>query len=277
MEWHRMLKLSACGVVVWLSAFAAAQTPAPEPAKQPEPTPAETKPAEPTPVEAKPIEPKPAETKPADAVPPTKEPTLDELLGLTPTPKPETPTGVVPSGAPADAKTSETPDRVDLTRKLNDEAEQDDFSRAVTLMGDAAKRLEEGKDPGLQTQRVQEDVLKALDKMISDAQKNQQKQKSKQKQQQQQQQQNPSSSASQKQQKAQAGTQPGQEPGEPKIPREDGPGRTRAGNTAAWGDLPARVRDALVEGLNDRFSARYRQKTEEYYRRLAEEKAGGNR
>lgn len=252
---------SACIVGV-----AFAQTPPVEPAKPDEP---------------KPVEPTPGEAKPADATPketarPAKEPTLDELLGLTPgAPKPETPTGV-PTTSDVPAKVPESPDRVDLTRKLNDEGEEDDFSRAVMLMGDAAKRLDEGKDAGLQTQRVQEDVLKALDKMISDAQKNQQKQKSKQKQQQPQP--SPSPSQSQKQQKGQQqGAKPSPESGVPQVPREDGPGRTRAGNTAAWGDLPARVREALVEGLNDRFSARYRQKTEEYYRRLAEDKSGGNR
>jgi len=249
----------ASAVTAWIVGVAIAQTPPVEPGKPDEP---------------KPVEPTPAEAKPANAAPPSKEPTLDELLGLTPAaPKPETPTGV-PATNDANAKAPDSPDRVDLTRKLNDEGEEDDFSRAVTLMGDAAKRLDEGKDPGLQTQRVQEDVLKALDKMISDAQKNQQKQKSKQKQQQPQ----PSPSQSQKQQKGQQqGARPSPEGGTPQVPREDGPGRTRAGNTAAWGDLPARVREALVEGLNDRFSARYRQKTEEYYRRLAEDKSGGNR
>lgn len=256
---HRKSGWMVAGASAWMVAAALGQTPPAEPAK----------PAEPKPEDAK-----PAEVRPTDAVPPAKEPTLDELLGLTPAaPKPETPTGL-PSASDSTAKTPESPDRADLTRKLNDEGEEDDFSRAVTLMGDAAKRLEEGKDPGLQTQRVQEDVLKALDKMISDAQKNQQKQKSKQKQQQP----SPSPSQSQKQSKSQPqGAKPSPESGMPQVPREDGPGRTRAGNTAAWGDLPARVREALVEGLNDRFSARYRQKTEEYYRRLAEDKSGGNR
>ncbi len=261
MLWHHTSGWIATAVTAWIVGVVFAQTPPVEPAKPDEP---------------KPVEPTPAEAKPADSTPPTKEPTLDELLGLTPAaPKPETPTGV-PATSDVPAKAPEPPDRVDLARKLNDEGEEDDFSRAVTLMGDAAKRLDEGKDAGLQTQRVQEDVLKALDKMISDAQKNQQKQKSKQKQQQPQP--SPSPSQSQKQQKGQQqGAKPSPESGVPQVPREDGPGKTRAGNTAAWGDLPARMREALVEGLNDRFSARYRQKTEEYYRRLAEDKSGGNR
>jgi hypothetical protein len=44
--------------------------------------------------------------------------------------------------------------------------------------------------------------------------------------------------------------------------------------------LPDRVREALVQGLNDRFSSRYQRETERYYRRLAEDGAddgdGGN-
>lgn len=208
---------------------------------------------------------------------PAKEPTLDELLGLT-TPAPAAaPTETPPGDAvPVDAsKPAPTPAQADLNRKLSGEAEEDEFTRAVSLMGDAAKRLKEAQDAGLATQRMQEDVLKTLDKLISDAQKNQSKSKSKQQKQQQQQSQSQPTPSSQK------SSQPAQKPatspeaGEPQIPREDGPGRTRAGNAASWGDLPARVRDALVEGINDRFSARYRQKTEEYYKRLAEDKKGG--
>jgi hypothetical protein len=209
---------------------------------------------------------------------PTKEPTLDELLGIV-TPAPKEPAPVPPATdavTPAGASVPDVvPGRTDLDRKLSDEAEGDDFSKAVLLMGDAARRLKDSKDPGLATQRLQEDALKSLDKLISDAQKSQQ-QKSKQKQQQQQQQQqqqSPSSASQKKPGPPQPMPQPGPgEGGEPQRPREDGPGRTRAGNTASWGDLPARVREALVEGLNDRFSARYRQKTEEYYKRLAEDK-----
>ncbi len=40
---------------------------------------------------------------------------------------------------------------------------------------------------------------------------------------------------------------------------------------AAWGALPERVRDALVQGSSDQFSSLYRTMTEAYYRRLAEE------
>lgn len=251
MAWTRVVILASvlCGV-------AAAQTP--PPATPPSPTPI--------------VGPAKEASKP-----PPKEPTLDELLGLTP-PAPSTPPTDVPpgEGAPADvAKPAPSPAQADLDRKLSGEEEQDEFTRAVSLMGDAAKRLKDSQDPGLVTQRMQEDVLKALDKMISDAQKNQSKSKSKSKQQQQQQSHSQPSPSSQKSSQPAQKSSPSPEAGAPQIPREDGPGRTRAGNAASWGDLPARVRDALVEGINDRFSSRYRQKTEEYYKRLAEDKKGG--
>ena len=40
---------------------------------------------------------------------------------------------------------------------------------------------------------------------------------------------------------------------------------------AAWGNLPDRVREMLVQGTNDRFSDIYKKQTEEYYRKLAEQ------
>lgn len=251
-RWNRGLALC---VLAFVGSVATAQTPAQEPAP-------------------------PAAERAPPATPPTtpaKEPTLDELLGLPGPVKDAAPTDEVVKTPTSDGKepATTTPGREALDRKLADDAEGDEFKKAVTLMGDAAKRLQEAKDPGLETQRLQQDILKSLDKMISDAQKNQQQKKSKQKQQQQQQQ-SQSQGAQQKRQPQQQQSQasPSPEGGLPEIPRQDGPGRTRAGNSSTWGDLPARVRDALVEGINDRFSARYRQKTEEYYKRLAEDKKG---
>lgn len=190
------------------------------------------------------------------------EPTLDELLGL------GKPAG---ESKPGDA----APDRsqADLTRKLDTQDPGDEFAQTVALMGDAARRLAQARDAGLETQRVQEEILKRLDKLIAEA--GEQKKGGKSKQQQQQdkdQQQSQPASQQRAQQRQQSKAQPGGEPGAPQAPREDGALRQRAGSAATWGNLPARVRDALTEGLNDAFSARYRQKTEEYYRRLAEQR-----
>ncbi len=200
---------------------------------------------------------------PSPAPPPAvrpAEPTLDELLGL---------------GKPAgERKPGEAaPDRsqADLTRKLDTQEPGDEFTQAVALMGDAARRLGEARDAGLETQRVQEEILKRLDKLIADAQEQKKGGKSKQQQQQDKEQQQPASQQ-RAQQRQQSRPQPGGEPGAPQSGREDGALGQRAGSAATWGNLPARVRDALTEGLNDAFSARYRQRTEEYYRRLAEQR-----
>jgi hypothetical protein len=40
---------------------------------------------------------------------------------------------------------------------------------------------------------------------------------------------------------------------------------------AAWGNLPERVRDSLLEGSSDYFSSLYEAMTEAYYKKIAEE------
>lgn len=180
-----------------------------------------------------------------------EDPGLDELLGISGDSAPK-----------SDAA---------LVKKLSDEDVSDDFVRATELMKSAAERLGASGDAGIETQRVQEDVLRLLDKMIDQAQK-QKKNKSKKKQskdsqsQEQQQQQHQSSQQS----AAQAATTP--DGGGNNSPGKDGPTKTPdAGNAAAWGNLPKHIRDALTQGVNDRFSSMYRDLTEEYYRRLAKD------
>ncbi len=173
------------------------------------------------------------------------EPTLDELLGLT-----------KPSDEQAQPKPAPDRSQADLSRKLDTNEPGDEFVQTVALMDDAAKRLGRGRDAGLETQRVQEEILKHLDKLIADADSQKKGGKSRQSQ----------------QDKSGAQSQPGSEPGAPQVPGSEASVRQRAGSAATWGNLPARVRDALTEGLSDAFSARYREKTEEYYRRLAEQR-----
>lgn len=201
----------------------------------------------------------------AATTPPAREPTLDELLGLA---KPD---------AAQDAK-PEQPQAVDptqtqLDRDLRSAPISDQFLSAVGLMRESADRLGKAKDAGLQTQRVQDEILKKLDKLIDDAkqqsqQQQQQQSQSQQEQQQQQQQQQQSSQSQQQQQQQQSGAnaQGGN------VPKRDGQRRQQsAGNMAEWGNLPARVRDALVQGSGDSFSATYERLTEEYYKRLAQQ------
>lgn len=208
------------------------------------------------------------ETKPAEKQPETKpetktaQPSLDDLLGL------EKDTSKKPGPAVDD------PTRTELERKLSMQDAEEQFKQAVILMGETATRIKDGKDTGLATQRLQEDIIRKLDMIITAAEQQQQQQKqqrSKQRQQQQQQKE-PGSKNQQKQDQA---DQHGKDAAEDTI---DPPGRQAADlrpGTAArgaqWGNLPDRVRQALSQGDADKYSSLYRKWTEAYYRKLAEE------
>ena len=187
-------------------------------------------------------------------------PSLDELLGTE---------GVASDDGAGAALPGDTAEE-ELTRLLSGQEIVDEFRAAVDLMDRSARRLSAARDTGLTTQRLQEDVLRKLDKLIADA-----KQRS--------QQNGGSSSSSSSQQQQQAQQQPRQDTspqagqgdnrGEASTPGgRTGPlGPEQAADLAAWGALPARLRDALLQGSSDRFSATYRKLTEAYYRKLAEE------
>jgi hypothetical protein len=186
-------------------------------------------------------------------------PTLDDLLGIE---------GAAEEGGAAELPGEDRDEELD--RLLSGGEIADEFRAAVELMGRSAVRLGSARDTSVRTQRLQEDVLRKLDKLIADAENRAQQSSSS------------SSSSSQSQQQMQ--NQPNQQ-GQQQQPgggdnqaEVDPPGlRTgplrpeEAADLAAWGSLPARVRDALVQGSTDRFSATYRKLTEAYYRMLAEE------
>lgn len=230
---------------VWVLCAAAASPPV-----QPWPT-------SPRPSEDVADEPAPVDTAPSQPDAGPALPGLDDLLGL-----------------PGDGKPAENaardPSRDALDRQLDLEAAGDPFEQAVELMGRSAVRLVDSRDAGLATQRIQEEVIRKLDKLIDEAQKNQQQQssksKSKPKDQQQQQQE-------QQRQESQAQARPADNTGQTNVPgRQDGPRRDGAPPaTAAWGNLPEHVREALMQGFSDRFSSLYQSMTESYYRKLAEE------
>lgn len=216
---------------------------------------AEPQPA-PTPPPAQPESPAPApdpKSEPADDPAP---PTLDELLGLT--------------DKPAGGERRADPDKTELERALNEEDVSEMFLQAVQQMADAADLLQIAGDPGLTTQRVQEEIIRKLEVLIDQAEQ-QQSQGS---------QQQGAPSGQQQQQRAPAQPQQAQQDSnsgdnrEERLPpgRRDGALRELLDAAiAAWGSLPPRVRDVLLEGANDRFSSLYEQETEAYYRRLAEE------
>ncbi|MFG0328174.1 MAG: hypothetical protein ACF8SC_13020 [Phycisphaerales bacterium JB037] len=197
--------------------------------------------------------------QPAPPEPNDPLPTLDELLGLEPTRRPDRPDRELPLADPSQRE---------LERQLSGEEMGEQFRQAVALMDESADRLETISDTGLLTQRLQEDVIRKLDQIINSS--NQANSSSSQRQQQQQQQQ------SQQQQPAQPGQDRDQgqttDPQSTQLPgAQSGDLGPPAAVGAAWGELPPRLRDALLQGLSDPFSSMYRTMTESYYRRLAEE------
>lgn len=184
-------------------------------------------------------------------------PSLDELLGL------------------EESNTSSVdPNQEALRQVLSPKEAGEALGQAVNLMNQVASRIESGNDLSVATQRLQEDILRKLDQVIESAQNNQQggggSSSSSQS----------SSSSSQQQPNQQQqdgqGQQglPGSESGEPSVPSGTStasPGDALAPDGVAWGALPQRIRDALSQGISDRYSDLYRSVTEEYYRALAED------
>ncbi len=236
--------------------------------------------------------------KPADKPPARAEPTLDELLGLSKKPaasgkeEAKAGEGKAAEGKSGDATstpqgTPKDPARAALDRQLaSDQPVSDELVQAIALMRESEERLK-ASDAGAQTQRVQDETLKLLDKLIAQAKQNQQKQQQQKQQQSQQQQQ----SSERQQQQKQSSQQQGQQQAEAQA-QQQGTGDGRGGNPAsaqaqtrqlpqgaqaAWGNLPPHVRDALMQGASDAYSSTWEQLTGEYYKRLAEQDAAKGR
>jgi hypothetical protein len=160
----------------------------------------------------------------------------------------------------------------ELQRRLADEARQgsaDALADAVQKMGVSADLLERRLDSGLGTQRVQEEVLAKLAHLINQAR-----------------QQSSSSSSSQSSRRSEPSPQdPGRQQqqqladdcagegqeGEPPAMQQAEVSISLEETRAEWGNLPARVREMLLQGRQERFSSLYEHLTREYYRRLAED------
>jgi len=225
------------------------------------------------------------------------EPTLDDLLDLEPTPAQTQPQpaeatepGSAEAGPAEGAEGGDTTDEADeLARKIKEMREKtaadykeaaNALEEAVQQMDDVSKRLAEAHDPSLPTQRIQEDIIRKLDQMIAAAKQQQQQQSSSSSS-------SSSSSNSDSQAQQQAQQSSGSSSGSSSQPNGNqahqggvSPGSvSKIGDTQKpleelkreWGQLPPRLRDELSEGLGERFSPVYRQLTEAYYRRLAEE------
>ncbi|TVQ62146.1 MAG: hypothetical protein EA378_06715 [Phycisphaerales bacterium] len=215
--------------------------------------------AEPTPSEPSPAEPSPS---PEPTPPPAPLPSLDDLLDL-PRSSPPPEEGDAPGPATDELQR-------DLERRLAGEEISDRFAQAVDFMSRSADRLRT-RDVGLTTQRLQQDALDRLDWLIENADR---------------QQSDSQSSSSSSQDDPQQSQQPAQPQPAQSSQEAEGEGETessppgardgelnplRAAAEAAWGALPERVRESLLQGSGDEFSEMYRAMTERYYRRLAEE------
>jgi len=190
-------------------------------------------------------------------------PSLDDLLGL------ETDE----SEAQADEAARAESER-ELQRRLDEKEITDAFLVALDKMATSATRLGELFDTGLTTQRVQQDILAKLDQLMDKAREMQSLGQA-----------SASRSTSSPSSRSQS---PGQRKNQANNSRRDrSPQDSQAGDPpprqdgdihtilqeggVEWGNLPERIRQDLLQGRNDKFSSMYRQLTEEYYKRLAEE------
>ncbi|MEM1446867.1 MAG: hypothetical protein AAGF84_12480 [Planctomycetota bacterium] len=216
------------------------------------------------------------------------QPTLDELLDLAPPAEASPPD----EGAAVNQEpTASEPLIVDgLEERLTGEQMADTFVDAVRDMDRVADRLGDARDPGLDTQRMQESILARLDQLIEAAQQQQSSSSSS----------SSSSSGSSSNQDSSAQNagqdsgqgsqpQPGGSQGQAAAGQPGGDGENPGGFSpgqvgpidpgqgaidevrSEWGSLPPRLRDELTNGLDEPYSPVYRNLTEAYYRRLAEE------
>ncbi|MBS0195728.1 MAG: hypothetical protein JSR77_03125 [Planctomycetes bacterium] len=213
--------------------------------------------------------------------PPPAEPTLDDLLKLPKAAPKEKPAETKPEDATADKAAQKPappvdPAKAELDRQLSEQAAKDDFEEAVSLMEQSTERLSRSGDAGVDTQRLQKQTLDRLDKLIDMAKKQKSKSKSKSKSKQnsdsQSQSQQQQSSQSQQQQQQQQSQQAQGGANTPLNP--DGKLNPPPGAGAAWGGLPERLRDALMQGSGDKVSSTWESLTREYYKRLAEQAPG---
>lgn len=192
-------------------------------------------------------------------------PSLDDLLGI----KEEKQTQSVDDAANRAIKE-------ELERQLNEKQIADALQLAIEGMSLSAEMLDTMFDPGLGTQRIQEDIIDKLQQLIDQAKKmsnSSSSSSSSSSSQQQQPEQNPG-----KQSQQQQGQQDGkdskgnQNQGENDLPpkQEGALNPTLEELGSEWGQLPERIRNLLLQGRREKYSSLYKNLTSEYYRRLAE-------
>jgi hypothetical protein len=238
---------------------------------------------------------------PAEAAPPPARPkSLDELLGTggagrrdavdtdrkegaDPAQRPTAAT-VAESGAGSDSGAAKSESAAEsvagdsaLRRALTEQEAADAFQQILAQMRRSATLLDERSETGLETQRIQEEVLAKLDLLLRQPpRRGQGSSSSSRSQQQQQQQQVPNQQrGAAGEQENQAGQQEGDQASSaaPGVPLQEEALLEQAleSEGSEWGNLPERVRDMIRQGVRSRPSSLYLRLTEDYYRRLAEE------
>jgi hypothetical protein len=193
---------------------------------------------------------------------------LDDLLGL--------------DNEKPDENADETADREmkeELERELTEKQIADAFRQAVEKMELSAELLDLKFDPGLGTQRVQEDIISKLQQLIDQAKKqnnNNSSSSSSSSSQQQQNQEGPGKKQQQQQgdqqdQRNQSGDQENQGESEPPARQEGDLNTVLEETRSEWGSLPDRIRNMLMQGRQEKYSSLYDRLTSEYYKKLAEE------
>ena len=104
------------------------------------------------------------------------EPSIDDLLGLD---------DDAPDDKPDEGPDPEEPDDTDpqltrdLDKALTGQQAADQFAQAIDEMEEVAIRLSDEKDPGIDTQRMQDEIILKLEQIIASAEKTKSKQKPK--------------------------------------------------------------------------------------------------
>ncbi len=210
--------------------------------------------------------PKPAAKKPAPAKPAKKkanpDASLDELLNIPGKKKPG------PNKKPDTPKINKPDKDIKIKENIGET-----FSEAVKEMKIAGNRLTDDKDTGLDTQRVQKNVISKLDQLIDQYRKQQSGGKGK-----------PQSGQDQDtgtQGSQSKGSQPGPATGQGteaaqnagssgSVQHGDKGDRPEATGEEEWGNLPPHIRKELLQGRTSKFSQLYKRLTEKYYKRLAD-------
>jgi len=164
-----------------------------------------------------------------------------------------------------------------LVRKAVGESDEDVMDGVVRLMGESAKRIEIDFDPGAGTQEVQKEIGDKLDDAIKLAASRTRSRRQ--------------TSESKHDDRRQMPTKPKPaapskatpKPGHATQSADDSTSAVQAGATnkdddradlhdprRAWGNLPRREREEMIQGAGEGFLERYREWVERYYRALQE-------